>query len=486
MNARAPAAAPLLPSTPVNAPPLCVDLDGTLVSTDLLYESMLALLRQNLLYALLLPVWWMSGKARLKDEIARRVTLDASTLPYREEVVAWLQQERESGRRLVLATASNHRLAQAVADHLGLFDEVLASSAKVNLIRGNKRDELLRRYGTYDYIGDSMQDILVWASAREAIVVGRSASIDRHLGERAATVRRFEAERPSAKTWLKALRLHQWVKNVLVFVPLLTAHRLGDGLLLAEAFGAFVAFGLCASAVYVANDLYDLDNDRRHRTKRARPFAAGKLPILRGLQAIPLLLVASFALATWLSPSFALVLATYFVVTNAYTFWLKREALVDVLCLATLYTLRIFAGATSTGVPVSQWLLAFSMFVFLSLALVKRVSELKGAQPETGGRLHGRGYEAGDLSLASQLGVTSGHLSVLVFALYIQGDTTRQLYRHPELLWLVCPLIFFWLSRVWLLTHRGQMHDDPVVFALRDRTSYLVGAVAAGLLLWAR
>lgn len=279
-------------------------------------------------------------------------------------------------------------------------------------------------------------------------------------------------------TLVRTVRAHQWVKNGLLFVPLLTAHKLEPTALLRAGIGA-LAFSLCASSVYVLNDLMDLQSDRRHRTKRHRPLASGAMPLSLGLALIPLLLVAGLGTALLLSPTFAAVLGLYLVITTAYTFALKREPIIDVLCLAGLYSLRIFAGGATVGVPVSDWLIAFSMFFFLSLALVKRAAELRQAAPHAGGTLHGRGYSANDLGAVTQVGVASGQLSVLVFAVYVQSDTVRSLYTHPWALWFVCPLIFYWLGRVWLLVGRDEMHDDPVVFALRDRNSYLVGALAA-------
>lgn len=462
--------------------PLCVDLDGTVLKTDLLLESLLALARSQFWALFLVPFWWMHGKARLKDELARRVLPDPSTLPYRQDVLDWLGGEKTGGRRLILVTGSHERLAQSVADHLGLFDEVIATTSTHNLVGTSKRDLLVERLGSqeFDYAGDAQVDLPVWAVARSAIVVAASSSVERAARAHGNVSQTFARAPVKMRTIVKAIRSHQWAKNALLFVPLLTAHHV-DFESVSRTFVGFIAFSLCASAVYLANDLMDLDSDRRHRSKRDRPFASGALPLQFGAVLIPLLFVASLVLAVTVSTGFVLILGLYLLLTTTYTFALKRIAIVDVLCLATLYSLRIFAGGTAANVPVSDWLIAFSMFFFLSLALVKRAAELKGS--ETVGALHGRGYAADDLSIVTQMGVGAGHLSVLVFAVYIQSDTVRALYSEPWALWFICPLIFLWLGRVWLLTSRGQMHDDPVVFAIRDGASYAV-VLATAATLW--
>lgn len=485
-----------LPSNPASATvretagdaPLCVDLDGTLIKTDLLFESALLLLRERLWLVFLLPFWLLKGKAYLKRQIADRVDLNAATLPYRQEVLDWLTEERSKGRTLVLATASDVKLAQAVADHLKLFDLVLATTVTLNLLGRRKRDVLIERFGRkgFAYAGDASVDLPIWEEAAEAIVVGASASTESQAKKLGNVTRVFPRGGGALRAFIKQIRVKQWVKNILVFVPVITAHKLGDWRLIAHAGGAFVAFSLCASSVYIVNDLMDLEADRRHRSKKHRPFASGTLPLTVGFVAAPLLFFASFVIAAFLSPEFIAVLALYLVVTNAYTFWLKREALIDVICLAGLYTVRIFAGGQATNLPVSPWLIALSMFGFLSLAMVKRVSELRVAKESNEEHIRGRGYSVHDHALLSQAGITSGYLSVLVFALYIHGEEVKALYHHPSALWFVCPLLFYWISRVWMLTHRGVMHDDPVVFAVRDRMSYIVGALAAVVVYLAR
>lgn len=469
------------------SPPLCVDLDGTLIKTDLLVESFFLLLRKHPLVILLVPFWLLRGKARLKQELARRVELDVATLPYHPTFLAWLREQHAQGRRLALATSAAESFARQVADHLGIFSQMIATTADANLSGPCKAERLRDDFGErgFDYAGNGMVDVAVWAHARQAVLVNPA----RGVRERAVRITEIAAEfddREGARLtpWSKALRLHQWLKNVLVFVPLLAAHRAHESALLLQAGLAYLAFGLCASSVYLLNDLLDLPADRRHPRKQLRPFAAGALPVLSGTLAVPLLLVLAFLLAVIaLPPSFAGVLLGYYVLTLAYSLYLKQIVMLDGVVLAALYTLRIIAGAAATAIVPTFWLLAFSMFIFLSLALVKRHAELLAMQEAGQSTARGRGYQVDDLQLLQTLGGASGYSSVLVLALYINSSTGQALYRHPEAIWLLCPLLLYWISRVWLKTHRGDMHDDPVIFAMQDRVSQTLLVIGA-VILW--
>ena len=451
--------------------PLCVDLDGTLLRSDLLLESALALLRRNPLYAFCFLVWLGRGKANLKRQIAQRAQPDIGTLPYDQRVLDWLRASTQ--RRRILCTAADARLAQAVADHVGGFDEILASDGERNLAGRGKADILLARYGErgFDYAGNAAADLHVWRHARRAIVVNARPGLEARARAACEVERVFEPDGARWRTWLVALRLHQWPKNLLVFVPLLAAHRLLDPAAVLNSVIAFFAFCLCASAAYVLNDLLDLDADRRHPRKRLRPFAAGRLPIGAGLAAAPLLTLAAFAVASLLPARFLPVLLAYGVTTLTYSLLLKRIAMLDVVTLAALYTIRIIGGAVAIPVPASFWLLTFSMFLFLSLAMVKRYAEVQRVAATAQTHVAGRGYHVGDLALIQSLGVGSGLLSVLVLAFYIDSTASEALYRRYHLLWLLTPLLLYWISRVWLLARRGRMHDDPVVFALTDKVS---------------
>jgi 4-hydroxybenzoate polyprenyltransferase len=464
------------------APPLCVDLDGTLIRSDLLLESLLLLVKRNALYLFLALFWLLrGGKAALKAQIASRITLNAAALPYNKELVAWLKKERASGRELWLCTAANEKLAASVAQHLGLFDGVLASDSRVNLAGKRKADLLVERFGhgAFDYCGNEWRDLAIWRCARGAIVVNGPPALERRVGADLVLLRSFPSQGSRSQAILRALRPHQWAKNVLVLVPLLTAHRVGELAALASALFGLVAFCLCASSVYLLNDMLDLEADRAHARKSKRPFAAGDLPLTTGFVLAPTLLVASILIAAFLPGKFQLALGAYYVLTVGYSFSLKRMLLVDAVALAGLYTLRIVAGAGAVTVALSFWLLLFSVFLFLSLAFVKRYAELDSLRRQQRLTAVGRGYRVEDLAVLQSFGTAAGYLSVLVLALYINSPEIGPLYHRPKAIWMLCVLMLYWISRVWMTAHRGGMHDDPVVYALRDRVSLGLGLLAA-------
>ncbi|MCU1135966.1 UbiA family prenyltransferase [Stenotrophomonas maltophilia] len=474
--------APPAPSPAAHDRALCVDLDGTLLDTDLLYESLLVLLARNPLYLFLLPFWLLQGKAALKRQIAARATVDPCHLPYNPKVLQLLRDTPQRPR--VLCTASDQLLVAPIAAHLGLFEQVIASDGQRNLSGPNKAQALVDAFGErgFDYAGNGTVDLAVWARAAGAWVVNNGSALAGAAAQRTQVLGHWPA--PSRRqAWLKALRPHQWLKNLLVFVPLLTAHRFLEAPAVADALLAFAAFSLCASGVYVLNDLLDLDADRRHPRKRHRPFAAGRLPLLHGLVAGPLLTLCGLAVALACSPAFAAVLAGYYALTVAYSLRLKRIVMLDVVLLASLYTLRIIGGTVAIGAELSFWLLAFSMFIFLSLALLKRYTELHAVLARGKTRANGRGYGVEDLPLLQSLGAAAGYCAVLVMALYINSPDSVELYRNPKLLWFICPVLLYWVSRAWVIAHRGNMHDDPIVFAATDRPSQVVAVLCAGFAL---
>lgn len=467
--------------------PLCIDLDGTLLNSDLLLEAAFAQLKQAPLSVRHWPRWLAVGKARLKAEIAARVELDIATLPYNRELLVFLRKQKEQGRTLVLVTASHRRFADEIAAHLGLFDAVLATDGDRNLAGPRKAETLVERYGErgFDYAGNTAVDLVVWRHARRAIVVNAAPRLVDQAREVCEVERVFAPDPASWRSWSRALRLHQWLKNILIFAPLAAGHA-HQPTTWALALLAFLSFGLCASSVYLLNDLLDLSADRRHPRKCRRPFASGQLPIAQGVAAIPLLLIAAFGLSLSLNPPwFSVVLATYYLFTLAYSLRLKRTLMLDVVVLAGLYTLRIIAGAAAANIEPSFWLLAFSMFLFLSLALVKRYAELWILREQGDLSASGRGYHVDDLGLLQNLGGAAGYLAVLVLALYINSETSRVLYGQPMVIWLLCPALLYWISRVWLITHRGEMHDDPIIFALTDTHSRYILLACALILLGA-
>lgn len=467
--------------------PLVIDLDGTLLRSDMLHEASLRFAKRSPWRIASLFGWLARGKAYLKEQLARQTPFDVEHLPYNPEVMELIEQHRLRGTPVVLATATHRLHAEKIAAHLQVFDRVFATEHDCNLGAEAKRDLLVREYGEkgFDYVGNAHADLSVWASANRAYVVQPHSGVERRAKALGNVAQVFKSADHPLKNWLKALRLHQWLKNLLLFIPLFAAHLADDPQKLGQVVIAFLLFGLCASSVYILNDLLDIDDDRRHPRKRMRPFAAGKLSIGSGLLAFPILLSIAFV-GAWLllPPLFSGAMLAYYLLTLAYSLGLKRVMVVDVITLGLLYTLRIIAGAFVLDLQPTFWILAFSLFIFLSLALIKRYAELREAR-ELGkmGRASGRDYFPADLEMISSIGTASGYLSVLILALYIQEISQTALYRYPVIIWFACPLLLFWISRAWFLTHRGLMHDDPVVFAAKDRISLITGALFA-LIFW--
>ena len=476
------------PERPV---PLVLDLDGTVVRSDTLIESALRLLAQKPWAFLAMLPRVLGDRAAFKRGLAAEVALNPASLVYDDAVLDLARQARADGRPVYLATAADQSVAGAVSRHLSLFDAVFASDGHVNLKGGAKARLLVERFGQhgFDYAGDSRADLPVWQAARRAHVVEPRPTLRRAAEAVCADTHAIGAAPGTAQTarlLARALRLHQWAKNLLIFVPLLAAHA-SRGLPLLHACLAFTAFSLCASSVYVLNDLLDLPHDRAHATKRRRPFASGALKLAWAPALVGGLGAAVLALCVALPLRFAAMLVLYYACTLAYSFVLKRRPVWDVIMLAVLYTLRIFAGAAATAIPISPWLLAFSMFLFFCLAIVKRLTELtlfvrQSAVPATA-RLAGRGYTAEDLDILRSMAASAGTMAVLVLALYVNSAEVGSLYRHAEMLWGLCPILLFWVSRVLMLANRGLMQEDPVVFALRDRVSLAAGAASLGLIL---
>ena len=450
--------------------PFCVDCDGTLLKTDLLHEALLLLFRQSPKSLLLLPIWLLQGRAKFKEQIAERVSFNWPTLPYREEILTAAKMARAEGRKVVLATASPKVWAHGVADHLGLFDAVLATEGEVNLGGEQKAQRLSVLYGerAFEYAGNSISDLPVWRRACTGIVVSSSPSLIKAAKLLTTVDVVVPVERANFIAYMRAMRVHQWLKNVLIWVPLFAAHEITHVDSAIRAALAFLAFSLCASGVYVINDLLDLESDRQHIRKRKRSFASGLMPVSRGVILIPVCLIGSIGLASLLPGSFALVLALYFVLTLAYSLRLKRQIIVDVTLLAILYTVRIIAGAAAIAIMPTFWLLALSMFIFLSLAMVKRYSEMLIVLRQNSKAAAGRGYSVNDLPVLMSLGASSGMAAVLVLALYINSPETRSLYPSTIWLWGAPPLLLYWISRIWMKTHRGEIDDDPLVFAAFD------------------
>lgn len=467
--------------------PLFVDLDGTLIKSDLLIESILLLIKQQPAAVFLLPLWLLRGKAYFKSRIAERVDIEPQLLPYSAGFLEYLRRQAASGRRLVLATASHQKFARAVSNHLGIFAQVLATDETTNLSAERKLTaiRLANGAGEFDYAGNSTADLEIWPHARQAIVVNPERGVERHAAENADVADTFRDRAGGLLPYLKAMRLHQWLKNLLLFVPFLTAHAWQQpGSIAAEVLGV-LAFCLAASGVYLVNDLLDLPADRRHPRKCTRPFAAGDASLAHGAKLSVALFAAALVAAAAVSWEFVGVLLIYLATTFAYSLQLKKYLLIDVLLLAGLYTLRVIAGAVAIEVVVSFWLLAFSLFVFFSLALVKRCSELEAMLLQERSAAHGRAYQVSDLQYLHSMGTASGYVAVLVLALFINSPEVEQRYTLPQALWLLVPLVLYWISRLWLKAGRGEMHDDPLVFTVRDRGSRYVAVACVVVVLLA-
>ena len=466
------------------AAPLCVDLDGTLIAGDCFWESLLTLLRHRPWLVVLLIPAALGGVPRVKQRLAQLAPLDAAELPWREAVLAQVRDARAAGRPVVLATAADARVAQAVAAHLGTFDAVIASDGRANLKGAAKAAAIARELDGrgFEYVGDSRADVPVWDAAERAHAVNPSPAIRARLTGSGRLGEVIDDRPAGAWAWhvLRAMRVHQWSKNLLLAVPMLVGQEIFSAAPWGLLAVAFVAFSLCASAVYVVNDLLDLPADRQHPGKRHRPFAAGALSIPQGLALVPVLLGAGLALAAmWLPATATAGIAAYVMLAMSYSLFVKGRAIIDVIWLAGLYALRLIIGGAAVAMFPSAWLLGFAMFMFLSIAFVKRYTELVDLASRDGERVAGRDYRVDDLNLIGTVGPVSGYLAVVVFALYITSDDVLALYNRPELLWLGCPLLIYWLTRVWLKAHRRILGDDPVMFTVRDPLSYAIGAAMA-------
>jgi len=462
--------------------PLCVDLDDTLIRTDILWESVIQLWRHPLVAGRALLALLSGGKADFKGTLAEAIDIDPATLPYRDSVLEFVNEQRAVGRDVILATATHRRWAQPVATHLGVFTTVFATEGRTNLSSTLKRDALESAYGKrgFDYIGDHRKDLPIFSAARQALLVNPSQSLLRQASTSGNVSKVFSDTGSNLMAIARALRLHQWTKNALLAVPLLSAHLVLSPSAWIGFVIAFLGFGLVASSTYLVNDLVDLQSDRMHPQKRFRPLASGSLSIRSGLLLAFASGLTGFILSFLLLPiGFGAYLVVYVAITLAYSFYLKRRLLIDAMTLAVLYTLRILAGGAAVGLVVSEWLLMFSLFMFLSLAFLKRIVELKSAGSDS--PIAGRGYSTVDVETVRVIGVSSGLISVLVLALYISSPAVSLLYRSPQILWLICPLLIYWIARIWFLAARNEVDYDPVVFALFDWRSYVVGA--GGLLI---
>lgn len=470
-----------VPDHAQDLPILVVDLDGTLLRSDMLYESFWTAFGRDWTVALTAVRTLGHGRAALKQRLAETARLEPATLPFDQQVLCYIEAWRAKGGRTALVTASDQSLAEVIADHLKVFDEVHGSDGNRNLKGQTKADFLTGRFGAggYVYMGDSAADLPVWQQAAKAVTVNASARL-RVAAEAVSTeVEHLTTVPQSIRPYVKALRPHQWLKNILVFLPMLAGHQF-NAATLAFAVAAFIAYSLIASSVYVVNDMTDLNADRAHPRKRKRPFASGAVPLSHGMIMAAALFLLGAIVSLSVGLSFFAVVCGYFVLTTAYSLHLKRKMVIDICVLAGLYTMRIVAGAVATGIPLSVWMLAFAIFFFLSLAAVKRQAELVDSARRGTLRARGRGYNVGDLPIITMIAIAAGYVSILVLVLYLDSPDVIVLYKAPIMLWGIGPVLLYWITRTVMTAHRGHMHDDPLVYAARDRTSQICMVLSLG------
>ncbi|GAA0284301.1 UbiA family prenyltransferase [Alteraurantiacibacter aestuarii] len=465
--------------------PLVVDVDGTLLRSDLLHEAALQFVAQNPLECWKLLYWLLLGKAVLKSRLAERGDFGIDSIPLRDETMAAIRTAQAQGRETYLASASDHRWVDKVAERVGGLTGVLASDGETNLAGTAKAAALTGKFGRlgFDYIGDARVDIPVWEAARGKLVVAHRPGFAKKIINRFPDAEIIVQSDRDLRAWLEAMRPHQWAKNLLLFLPLLLGHRFLDVGAVMESSIGFVAFCLAASSAYIINDLLDLPGDRDHHRKCNRPFADCRIRLIHGPPMALAILAVAIVLASLLNTRFLLILLIYVAATLSYSLLLKRRLLVDVITLGGLYTLRVLAGVIATGSHQSPWLLMFSLFIFLSLAIVKRCSELVARREAGKSAPPGRGYRIQDLEVMFPLGAAAGFCAILVITEYLSSPEVVALYSHPQRLWLICPLLLYWIGRILVLASRNELHDDPIIFAARDRNSWLTAITASGIVL---
>lgn len=466
------------------AHPLIVDLDGSLLRTDSLHESLAVALRKPQVLLLAVRQLLRNGKAGLKEYLAAAAPIDVGLLPVNDRVLEFVQFEHAKGRTIFLVTGANSHIANQIIQRFAEFEGRFSSDGHINLTSGRKAELLVQEFGAqgFDYIGNSPADTAVWREARHSYLA-TTALPTRPLPRWARDIAFEDVLREDSKStwriWLRELRVHQSLKNLLLFLPIIAAHTF-DGLSLLLLTAGFVSFSLMASSVYLLNDLLDLKSDRLHPRKSLRPLAAGQILPMHALAASGCLAIIALVTAVMIGIGFTLVLVLYVVLTCLYSFWLKRVTLVDVTLLAMLYMIRILAGAVIAGIELSFWFTGMALFLFISLALVKRYTELS-LQTSTvaSERLPGRGYSRSDASVILPLGVGSGMAVLVLMAIYLQSSAVTLLYPSETALWLVIPAMFYWIANIWLQAGRGAMHDDPIVFALKNPPSLISGGIIA-------
>jgi len=466
--------------------PVYVDMDGTLVNTDIAQELILQCFKKLSLFSELIQLAF-SGRSKIKRFLALNTEFSEERLPYNQKVIDYLKAQKEAGRSIVLATASDALIAEKVANYLGFFDDVLASEPGNNLKGANKLKAIQAHSGDngFEYIGDSKADYPIWKAADLSGFVNVTSDPASIVADKKRHSLKVNDRNDSFAAFIKAIRPHQWAKNLLVFLPLFFSHLYLNVDALFSAALTFIVFSLCASGIYLVNDLLDIEADREHVTKRKRPFAAAKLrPVTGVLASLLLVFVALVACFFLLNVKTFLVLVIYMIITNLYSFYLKDYSTIDVITLTSLYTIRIVAGAVAVGVVLSPWLFNFSLFFFLSLAYMKRYIEVARYAKE--GKLSGRNYSADETNIIMMMGIVNGGIAIFTLTMYLNGEYVLSTYLSPHLLWLICPLLLFWIYRAWMWAKRDKIDDDPVVFAIKDKVSIVTAILVALLFIFSK
>ena len=467
--------------------PLVIDLDGTLTPCDTLWEMLASLLLSSPFKLFKVLPYIFKNRAIFKKQVSLLVNFNPHDLVYNTKLIDYIKMQRQLGRPIVLATAADEIIAKSVYNHFGFFDAYYASNGEINLRGQTKEDLLTGLFGRqqFAYAGNDFSDFKVWSSASEVIVVNASPKLLRRATNLYPRCTIIDPKQSLLLLWFKQMRVYQWAKNILIFIPIVFAHKYFDLELVAQSFLAFLSFGLAASSVYCINDLFDLVPDRLHTKKSNRPLASGLIPIAEGLFGLSVLTLSSFFLASYLSAYFVILILAYYLINIVYTSLIKKLAIIDVIILASLYLLRILAGSLATNIPISLWLLTFSIFIFVSLGFLKRYKELRQLNQTDVAQIPGRFYHTDDLEVVSAMGIASGYISCLVLVLYLRSPEVSGFYHHLEYLWPGCLLVLYWISRTWLLAHRNKIDDDPVLYAIKDMQSWFILIILGILLLLA-
>ncbi len=447
--------------------PLICELDGTLLKTDLRSERLMRKAKHIL------------KRVISSDTDSKQTQLDNNatntSLPINEEIFEFLQARRSAGQSLVLRSDEDSEHVTSLLGDKYIFEEVISH---------NNAELLKSKFGEFDYLGTERTPLSTWQAATNCFTVETGSKTPEKLKQNNLKLsQQFSVSRGDAKSIFKSLRVYQWLKNLLVFVPIITSQQLNNTAALKSSIIMFFCFSMVASFGYIVNDLLDLQSDRSHPVKRTRPFASGALSVGHGVFIGIVLLALAGIGGLFLPVEANLALGIYLMLTVLYSLYLKTKLMIDVVALGGLFTLRVIGGAAAIESELSFYLLSFSIFIFSSLAMVKRFAELDNLQKRNKLAARGRGYQVGDIESVRIIGISLGYMSVFIMGQYINSPLVTQYYNHPKFIWLLFPLLTFWLGRLWILASRGEVNEDPLIFTIKDTTSLLVVAVSVIILI---